>query len=363
MKLPKSSHLSDPKNSAHVTNLESPATQLWQKQHYLILTGLGGLFLLLIIAVPILVIRSTALQNQFVALDGGTKTGNFQTVTDSAAAGGDYTKFTSAAPTPPPPPPAPTPTPPPPTPPPAGGSRCPAFPAFPTASCTGIPAGTSLAVVNGDVTLSAGATYTDKDVRGRIFINGNNITIRRVKAQNGVMIQGTNTLIEDVEMGASNGSGGDQGIGGSGSYTCRRCHIHNFSDGAKLFGTSLIEDSYINNLWYTSGDHNDGLQDAFGGGGTVTLRHNYISSHTYNGSGGENGAIQVADAWNGTLTMEYNLFDSGGNIVVRLHENGKYNVRNNRWTRKGGATHSLVHATILEWAGNAFQDNGQAIAR
>jgi hypothetical protein len=96
MKLPKGSPLARHKTPAHVTNLGFPVAELWEKQHYLILTGLGGLFLLLIIAIPILVIRSTALQNQFVAVDGGTKIGSIQTIGDSNAAGGDYTKFTTA---------------------------------------------------------------------------------------------------------------------------------------------------------------------------------------------------------------------------------------------------------------------------
>jgi hypothetical protein len=36
-------------------------------------------------------------------------------------------------------------------------------------------------------------------------------------------------------------------------------------------------------------------------------------------------------------------------------------VRNNRWTRNASNTHTLQFAQILQWTGNAFQDNGQVI--
>ncbi|MEK7153366.1 MAG: right-handed parallel beta-helix repeat-containing protein [Patescibacteria group bacterium] len=281
-----------------------------------------------------------------------TLSGNAATLDDPTASAGKALQFNAPAPPPPPPPP----------PPPTGTRTCPPFPAFPDAKCTGVPAGTNLTTVNGDAFITqAGTVYTDKDVTGTIYVRADKVTIKRVKARGGIqMIDNTGLVIEDTEVGPSTGTGGDDGIAFD-NYTCLRCNIHNFSDAAKINGTVTMIDSYIHDLWFKTGDHNDGLQ-AYGGSGNITLRHNYISSAA-NSQGGQNAAILIADGYNGTVTLEQNLFDSYGVYAVRLHENGKYYVRNNRWTRNADNTHTLNFAQILEWTGNAYQDNGQAISQ
>src|SRR2546427_3410110 len=53
---------------------------------------------------------------------------------------------------------------------------------YPDATNTGVPAGTALTVVNGDVTIStAGMIYENKDVRGCITVNAANVIIRKSK--------------------------------------------------------------------------------------------------------------------------------------------------------------------------------------
>lgn len=293
-----------------------------------------------VIGVLALIFTTAATPTASIQPENGTVTAPATAVSDVAASGGQAVKFQ-----------APT----------GGGTQsCPPFPAFPDANCTGVTPGTSLTVVNGDVTISqSGTTYSAKDVRGRIYVDANNVTIKNVYARDGIKNNASNLLIEDTELGPTGTSGGDDGLIED-NYICRRCDIHNFSDGAKINGNLTIEDSYIHDLWGKSGDHNDGVQ-AFTLSGDVLLRHNYISSDTINNLGSENGAIQMADGWIGTATLENNLFDSNGAIVVRLHENGTYYVRNNRWTRKGGSTHYLIFGIIAQWTDNAFQDNGQAI--
>jgi hypothetical protein len=293
------------------------------------------------IGVMALVLTRAATPTASIQPEGGTVTAPAAAISDAAASGGQAVKFQASSSG-------------------GGGQTCPPFPAFPDANCTGVTSGTSLTVVNSDVSITqAGSTYSAKDVRGRITVNANNVTIKNVYARDGIKNNANNLLIEDTELGPTGASGGDDGLIED-NYTCRRCDIHNFSDGAKINGNLTIEDSYIHDLWGKSGDHNDGVQ-AFILGGDVLLRHNYISSDTINNLGSENGAIQMADGWLGTATLENNLFDSNGAIVVRLHENGTYYVRNNRWTRKGDRTHYLVYGIIAQWTGNAFQDNGQAI--
>jgi hypothetical protein len=198
------------------------------------------------------------------------------------------------------------------------------------------------------------------NILGSLIINANNVTVSKSKITGGIRGSGTGATITDVELGPATGQGGDNGIG-MGGYSCTRCNIHNFSDGVKVYGGEVITDSYIHDLWFTPGDHNDGIQ-AFMGNGNITIRHNYISSAAQDQSG-QNGAIQMADGWLGTATIENNLFDSYGVYALRLHENGTYAVRNNRWTRNASNTHTLLYGIVQAWSGNAYQDNGQAIAQ
>ncbi len=292
-----------------------------------------------LIGVVALLLTKAATPTASVEPENGSVVSPASVVSDATASGGQAVKFAAAS---------------------TGTRSCPAFPEFPDANCTGVPPGETLTNVSGDVIITqANTVYTNKNVSGTIYANANNITIRNVKAKGGINGSGRGVLIEDTELGPTTGTGGDDGVTVAG-YTCRRCNIHNFSDGGKIYGDTLIEDSYIHDLWYKSGDHNDGLQAFTHDTGTVLLRHNVISSAAQSNSG-QNGALMIADGWNGTLTAENNLFDSYGVYAVRLHENGKYYIRNNRWTRHATSTHTTVYGQILQWTGNAFQDNGQAI--
>lgn len=296
----------------------------------------------------------------------GTISGNAKIVTEA-----DGTKsLLFNAPSTPPPTPPPT-TPPPTTPPPATGAQsCPPYPAFPNADCTGVPNGTQLTVVNGDVTLeTAGMVYDAKDVRGTMYVRANNITIKRTKAKNGIQIRAwegiSGLVIEDSEIGPDSGSGGDDGVAFY-NYTCRRCDIHGFSDGAKVNGNVLIEDSWIHGLYQKSGDHNDGLQN-HGGGGNVTIRHSNIDVRPSNVSDKGNAAIFMADNPTGTMTVDNNLL-AGGQYTLQFLDSDGYTViaRGNHFVRSSYAlgTHRLhPNGNNVTWENNVFSDNGQQIAK
>jgi hypothetical protein len=64
---------------------------------------------------------------------------------------------------------------------------------FPDATNTGVPAGTALTVVTGNVVLSTlGMTYQGKDVRGCITVTAPNVTIKNVKVTCGGIETGGN---------------------------------------------------------------------------------------------------------------------------------------------------------------------------
>ncbi|HEX8762347.1 MAG TPA: hypothetical protein VF733_01170 [Candidatus Saccharimonadales bacterium] len=210
----------------------------------------------------------------------------------------------------------PPPTTPPTTPPTNGEQTCPPYPAFPDKNCTGAPDENKLPIVNGDVTLSAaGMVYEGKHVKGTIYVRANNITIKRTWVDGGIQIRGwegvKGLVVEDATIGYGYG---DDGIAFS-DYTCRRCDISGFSDGAKINGNVLIEDSWIHNLNIRPNDHADGLQNN-NGSGNVTIRHSSID-------GGNNAAIFIADTPSGTMLIENNYM-YGGNYTLQLLDNAGY---------------------------------------
>ena len=151
---------------------------------------------------------------------------------------------------------------------------------WPGPNTTGVPEGTSLDVITGDLAIDQpDYVLEDSEVFGCITLSAkaNNVTIRnvRVKANCSHLIlndQGAQNLkVIDSELDGKNFPAGDAGIAGS-NYTLTRVDIHSTGDGAKGGSDVLIEDSYIHDLNITKDSHNDALQvlDADG----LTMRHN-----------------------------------------------------------------------------------------
>ncbi|QQR52689.1 hypothetical protein IPG36_01000 [bacterium] len=187
----------------------------------------------------------------------GILSGSATVQTASGASGSGVVKFAISTPSPTPAPTA-TPTP--------GGK--------PGASNTGIPAGTSLTVVNGDQTYSTnGQVISGLDIRGYVRVNGANITIKNSiirggtkpctssNAQNSaplwVMESATNFTFQDSEIAPSNATACMDGIWASNS-TILRANIHGAVDGVKAYDNVTIRDSYIHDLAYFASDPNQG---------------------------------------------------------------------------------------------------------
>lgn len=152
---------------------------------------------------------------------------------------------------------------------------------LPDATNTGVPAGTSLTVVNGDVYVTTAGTVIDaKDIRGCVIIEAANVTIRRSKiscpnyytiANLRENYRGGSVLIEDSEVDCRNTSGNGLGYYG---ITARRLNIHSCENGFDVNDTVTVEDSYIHDLYESSTSHTDGLQ--LPGGAHITINHNTI---------------------------------------------------------------------------------------
>src|SRR5262249_35467039 len=109
---------------------------------------------------------------------------------------------------------------------------------YPDATNTGVPAGTALTVVNGDLTVStAGAVVDAKDIRGCVLIKAPNVTIRRSKitctGDYGIgsfieQYSGGGLVIEDSEISCAGSSA--TAIGSYG-LIARRLDITNCENG------------------------------------------------------------------------------------------------------------------------------------
>ena len=166
---------------------------------------------------------------------------------------------------------------------PAGGCMAkPSACGWPDQTNTGVPAGKTLQVRQGDVTVSTPGTVLDGlDIRGCLIINADNVTVRnsRIGAGGGCTwyvvrsFGRSNVVIEDTEIVLSGWE--TKGIAFDG-YTARRVWFHGGADCAHMGNNVTIVDSFcdIPAGGPADGPHYDGFQSD--GGRNLVMRHNTI---------------------------------------------------------------------------------------
>jgi hypothetical protein len=269
-------------------------------------------------------------------------------------------------------------TPPPTTQPPPPGCASPSTDrgCFPAADNTGVPAGTPLTVVDGDLETTAdGQVINGRDVRGWILVRHNNVTIRNSRMQILDVRGAAGTVVEDSEIQPS--PTGYQvsnfppvfpdDVGG---YTLRRVEVRGWQDGPRTAGGPvLIEDSLLHDLAFAAGEHPDGYQQyGPGSDSDVVLRHNAISgcagNSTDKGSSamfwsdhpGPGSTLQVMDNWFscGQYSIRINDSGPGSGVVVDVHRN---TVDDGAWAL-GPAECTLSAAydgtSGIRWTGNVL---------
>jgi hypothetical protein len=200
---------------------------------------------------------------------------------------------------------------------------------FPTRANTGVPAGTNLTLVNGDVTIrTANTTLDARDIHGDLSIEAANVKVTRTVVRGHVFInsRSSSLVMEDSEVRPRAGQNYEVGNYPpitSGNYTLRRVHVHGFQDGPRTGGgTTVIEDSLLDDLAFASGEHPDGYQQ-YGPGekSIVVLRHNTISGISGNSSDKGNSAIFWSDhpGRGSSITIANNLL-SGGAFTIRIND-------------------------------------------
>ena len=250
----------------------------------------------------------------------------------------------------------------------------------PGPSNTGVPAGTALTVMNGDLTITtAGATYSGLDIHGFVSVQAPNVTIKNSIIRGGVAqsdiglvndtdASATNFLIEDSELVPMDPSVQIDGIKGW-NYTALRLDIHGTTDGAKMYGpNATLENSYIHGLVTYAHDpdqggkqsHNDGVQIL--SGSNLKIIGNTIV-------GGTNTAVMITQDHGTTnnVLIDRNWI-SGGACSINMTPKplGSLNaitVTNNIFTDNSTKNCPILDTTHtnLTVAGNVFAGSGGSV--
>lgn len=218
-------------------------------------------------------------------------------------------------------------------PPPPGGQACPALPAFPDANCTGVPAGTTLATVNGNLTTTADNQVIDaKLITGDLVVQHNNVTVTnsQIKGRVAYAPGKRDLTLRDVDLGMDScptSGGSDYELLSGSDYTLTRVHMHHWpADLLRLAGDPntqiIVEDSLINQACFYAGDHLDAVQMYDPGSvANVTIRHSNIDTRPVNATDKGNSAIFWADnpgAGSNLLVQDSKL--AGGQITLALYD-------------------------------------------
>ncbi len=269
------------------------------------------------------------------------------------------------------------------TPAPGSGSTSCALPKYPSASCTGVPAGTVLSAYTGPCQITTAGTVIDaKTANCDLDIRAANVTIKRSKV-NGLVILDTDlagssawsfTLV-DSEVDASTQQ---RAAVSTGNMTVLRSNIHGGVTAAQCEEKSVsctITDSYLhgqyikpNSNWHLGGFLSDG-------GGPITLRHNFVTCDqqaVYGSDGGCTGDINLIPNF-GTahnVTIDSNLLGAnthsafctyGGERSDGAYPHGNHIVYTNnifqRGTNKLCAAYGAVNAFNSSGTGNVWTNN------
>jgi hypothetical protein len=241
---------------------------------------------------------------------------------------------------------------------------------FPNADTTGVPAGTEL-TPSGPITVTRDGTVIDgKEVTGGIVVNADDVTIRntliKVTGRNAIKMNtaNRNLVVEDTEIDGQ-GAPGPAII--TNNYTLRRVDIHSISEGPRLQGNNVVEDSFIHHLVRCPECHIDALQST--GGSNITIRNNSIATFNPDTRDPHNAAYQFGEehAPLRNVTVTGNYVD-GGNFTINGGGGGTTGAqvvfRNNRFfpnARYGGVAHLGSGVSFDE--SNVWIDTGEPVTQ
>ena len=284
--------------------------------------------------------------------------------------------------------------------PPSSARGCAAHPSvcgYPDASNTGVPAGTTLRTVPGQVSSGpgwhwdprgwlqvdgAGAVLDGISVKANVDITASNVTIKNSRVvlsgeSFGISLRHTSDVtIQDSEIYSPQETGAGRLMvsikdiyGDSTGLAILRNEIWHTATGVQV-ESGLIQDNYIHDLGYKDGDHVNGTTSN-GGSRALTLRHNTVFNQ-YD----QTDAISLFQDFGpqANRVIDNNLLAGGGYTIYAGANPGKANtatnikVTNNRISRMyypNGGSYGPVTAYTSgggnTWTGNIWDDTGKIV--
>lgn len=263
--------------------------------------------------------------------------------------------------------------------------------AFPDASTTGVPAGTTLTQYTGPFTISTAGTVIDgKTITSCIGINATDVTIRnsRITADCGYVVYAQDKgsaspslTLEDTEIqctGLHNTAVGEANI------TMRRVKIHGCENGGDVNRDWDVRDSYVYDVDNRDGAHADGFQMGAGhfegstlvaGVKNITFVHNTIFSVDSSGNGGTSAIISNRLTGGNPAGPDQNMLIQGnlmggGAFTLYCEQDGAHyvngqvtgNAFTTRFYPKGGAFGFSTDCGDETQSGNYVYETGQPLA-
>lgn len=193
---------------------------------------------------------------------------------------------------------------------------------FPDATNTGVPAGTSLTPVSGNLVVSTAGTIVDgKNVSGCIEVNAISVVIRNTQAQcitmpsnspahslsvNAPATQWLNVSDSTITCPSSAGDGGT--ALGDNDIVAARLNISGCANGFDIDQGLSLTDSYIHDLFQSVSAHTDGIQSY--NASNLTIVHNTIYGDTKGACGTPWG---FSNNCGGTSAINFNNYGSARN--------------------------------------------------
>jgi chitodextrinase len=253
-----------------------------------------------------------------------------------------------------------------------------ALPAYPNASCTGMPATTQPTTTTGDYTATTDGEVIDaRHITGNLTIWANNVVVKNSQIDGSVDNErsvGSNTThysftITDTTVGPATGCITYPGIGES-DFTATRVLVRGHDDGFRMGSSNVtITDSYANLCWNPpslappDGSHSDGIQNYCSSiCANLVLNHNTIDAQNINNMTGDARTIYLGSNADGAgisnITVTDNLLRGGGYSIYSQYRGGSAwvfrnnHIVNNSW-RYAPVTGEGTCAN-QDWSGNSI---------
>jgi peptidoglycan DL-endopeptidase CwlO len=236
---------------------------------------------------------------------------------------------------------------------------------FPDATNTG--ANCSSLTPSGPITVTTGGAVVEgKNITGSITIQASNVTIRNDCVTSSDiypvhLASGSNLTVEDTTITGTGGGCSRAVEPAGGSTMMDGLNVSGCEDGVQMYDNDTLQNSYIHDLAFTSGSHNDGVQQ--NGGSNDVVRHNTIFN-PHNQTSCVNFTTDFGGISNITITG--NLLN-GGNFAIYSRSGGHgdptgVTVTGNHF---GNAdVFGLLSADgSVSWSGNVADSTGRAVGQ